>query len=359
MRAFPFIDYRAVLSANGSRRVDALECVVSVLLAVAVAHAMNATHVAWAAFSGFMVMRGHVAETLLRGSLRIIGTLAGAVLAVALAPFAMISPAVAALVLMLVGLPTLYAALLGKRAYAWLFVGLTVAMVLLDKVQHPAMDVVAIARMRTLEVAIGTVACVLVSLVSTLTLRRRWPAVRTLAAAPLRWHRQAFRHACQGAIALALLPLLDAALGGGPALAQSAITIMAAMLVPVDDIGPSGFKPVSTRLLHRAAGCVAGAAFGSAVLLLSGGIVPVLVLGTALAVTAGKLIENSGLSTRYVGTQFVLASLMVLVPDSYANAHLEPGLARLLGVLIGIAVLEPVLLIGHFISSLARHRQTN
>lgn len=348
MPALPFIDYRTVLNARGSRRVDVIECVVSVLLAIILAHLVQASHVAWAAFSGFMVMRGHVAETLLRGSLRIVGTVAGALLAVLLAPLAASSAFIAALLLFLVGLPTLYGALVGKRAYAWLFVGLTMAMIVLDKIQHPAIDVADIATMRSLEVAVGTLACVLVSLVSTLTLRRQWPAVRSATVIPARWHRQAFRHACQGAVALAALPLLEATFGG-PAMAQSAITIMAAMLIPVDSLGASGFHPVSTRLLHRAAGCVAGAVFGAAVLLLSFGASAVLVAGTIVAVAVGKLVENSGLSTRYVGTQFVLASLLVLVPDSYADAHLAPGLARLSGILIGIAVLEPVLLAGHFL----------
>ncbi len=47
---------------------------------------------------------------------------------------------------------------------------------------------------------------------------------------------------------------------------------------------------------------------------------------------------------------------MVLAPDQYADAHLAPGLERLSGILIGIAVLEPVPLPGHVLSpSTQRH----
>ena len=50
-----------------------------------------------------------------------------------------VSPAAAAAALALVGGVTLYGALVGKRSYAWLFVGLTFAMILLDKLEHPGL----------------------------------------------------------------------------------------------------------------------------------------------------------------------------------------------------------------------------
>jgi uncharacterized oligopeptide transporter (OPT) family protein len=51
----------------------------------------------------------------------------------------------------------------------------------------------------------------------------------------------------------------------------------------------------------------------------------------------------------YAGTQFTLAILVTLVPDSYANAALDPAVARLLGILAGMALLEPVLVAWHLI----------
>ena len=52
------------------RTIDEIECVVPVLLAIAFAHLLDARNVSWAAFSGYMVMRGHVSETFPRGVLR-------------------------------------------------------------------------------------------------------------------------------------------------------------------------------------------------------------------------------------------------------------------------------------------------
>src|ERR1700743_89310 len=69
-----------------ARLVDELECSLSVLLAIVFAHALRADNVSWAAYSGYMVMRGHVAESALRGALRILGTCVGAGLAVIVTP---------------------------------------------------------------------------------------------------------------------------------------------------------------------------------------------------------------------------------------------------------------------------------
>ena len=114
-----------------ARLLDDAESVASVLLAITLAHLLGARNVCWAAFSGYMVMRGHVADSVTRGALRIVGTAAGAGLALLLVPWAARPWPVAALAAAGVGGLTLYGALTGRRAYAWLFVGLTFEMVLL------------------------------------------------------------------------------------------------------------------------------------------------------------------------------------------------------------------------------------
>ncbi|MFL5284243.1 MAG: FUSC family protein [Rhodopila sp.] len=46
----------------------------------------GARNISWAAFSGYMVMRGHVADSVLRGALRLLGTVLGAGLALFVVP---------------------------------------------------------------------------------------------------------------------------------------------------------------------------------------------------------------------------------------------------------------------------------
>jgi uncharacterized membrane protein YccC len=333
----------------GPRLVDELECVASVLLAIVFAHALDVRNVSWAAFSGYMVMRGHVSESLLRGVLRIAGTTAGAALALLLVPMRLPSLAAASLAGAAIGGLSLYGALTSRRAYAWLFVGLTFEMVLLDKLAHPDLALSEFAGTRVLEVVAGTIACIVVSLVSTVTARRRWPAPPTPAAASFGWHPGAARHATQAAIALALLPSISALLDIGD-LAQGAITIMAVMIVPLARLSADSVWIVTQRVLHRAAGCIVGGAAAAALLLAAHGNAPVLIAATALGVMIGRHIENGRGPVAYAGTQFTLAILVTLVPDSYAAAAIDPGLHRLIGILIGSALMEPVLVGWHIVA---------
>jgi hypothetical protein len=78
--------------------------------------------------------------------------------------------------------------------------------------------------------------------------------------------------------------------------------------------------------------------------------VPVLIAGTVLGVVVGRHIENGQSSIAYAGTQFTLAILVTLVPDSYAHAEIEPGIARLTGVAVGILLLLPVLVGWHLVA---------
>jgi Fusaric acid resistance protein family len=241
----------------GPRMVDEFECVLSVALAIVLGHLIGAQNISWAAFSGYMVMRGHVSESLRRGILRIIGTAGGAAIAVASFPLVTLSPFALAAALVIIGWCTLYAALTHRHAYAFLFVGLTFAMIVLGY-PNSRSDLLDFASTRILEVFAGTTACVVVSTISTLTLRQRWPGERRPNLATNGWHADAARHAAQGAIALALLPLIHA-VWPLPELGQAAVAIMAVMLVPVSRLGSSGLLPVSRRVALRVLGGACGA----------------------------------------------------------------------------------------------------
>lgn len=332
----------------GPRMVDEFECVASILLAILLAHLIGAKTVAWAAFTAFVLMRGHVSETLLRGVMRIIGTAVGAGIALLIVPYAVRSLAVSALAAAIVGAVGLYGTLTAKRAYAWLLFGLTFEMVLLDKLDYPATNVMAFAQTRLLEVAAGTVACCTVSLLSTVTARRRWPGPAAPPATRIGWHPYAARHAAQAGVALGLLPLLHAMLDI-PELSQAGVTVMAVMIVPASGLGASGLIAVSRRLQHRAIGCFAGGALAAAILLVAEGSAPILLAGTCLGVVIGRHIENGATRVTYLGLQFTLAVLVVLVPDSYSDAAIRPALDRLVSIFIGMALLEPVLLTWHIL----------
>jgi len=335
-----------VFITPGPRMVDEIECVLSVLLAIVLGHLIGAKNISWAAFSGYMVMRGHVSESVRRGVLRIIGTAGGAAIAVASFPLVALSPFALSATLILVGWCTLYAALTHKYAYAFLFVGLTFAMIVLGY-PHSRSDLLGFASTRILEVSAGTTACVLVSMVSTLTLRQKWPGETRPSPAISGWHPDAARHAAQGALALALLPLIHA-IWPLPEVGQAAIAIMAVMLVPVNRLGGGrGLLPVSRRVALRVLGGACGAILAGAVLLIAQGSAVILIVGSLFGVMVGRHIENGASPIAYGGTQFTLAVLVALVPDSYIAPDPDAAIARLAGTVIGIALLEPVLVAFH------------
>ncbi len=343
------------LPRPGPRMIDEIECACSVLLAIVISHRIGAENVGWAAFSGYMVMRSHVSESFTRGVLRVTGTLIGAGGALLLAPFLLPSPLLLSFALTVWGGVTLYFAIVGKRAYAWLFTGLTFLMVLIEAMEHASEPISRFAATRVLEVLAGTIACVIVSAISTWTIRRRLPNPdQDLRAKPVgqptqQWHATVARHALTGAIALGLIPAVWL-IFAIPELSQSSITIFAVMLVPAASLADGILSPVSSRVMQRLVGCLAGGFLGGAVLLLSQHSPVVMTIGLVLGILIGRHIENGPPSMSYAGLQFVLAFVVVLVPDNYANAALQPGYERLLGILFGMVLLEPVVLAAHLIA---------
>ena len=341
------------LPVPGVRMIDEVECVLSVLLAILFSHAIGAENVGWAAFSGYMVMRSHLAESFTRGLLRVVGTVAGALLALLLAPLVLPMPLWTSLALLAVGSVTMYFAIVGRRAYAWLFTGLTFMMILIEALAHAQEPIQRFASTRVLEVLAGTMAAVLVSALSTWTVRRKLPspdsAMRAKPAGPARrWQPRVAGHALTGGVALALIPWAWLWLGF-ESLSQSSITIFVVMLVPAASLAEGLLSPVSSRVMQRLIGCVAGGLLASLVLLLSQHSPVLMTIGLCIGVIIGRHIENGPPSMSYGGLQFTLAFLVVLVPDNYAQAALAPGLDRLFGILFGMVLLEPVVLASHAI----------
>jgi uncharacterized membrane protein YccC len=340
------------LPVPGPRMIDEAECVLSVLLAILLSHLIGAENVGWAAVSGYMVMRSHVAESFTRGVLRVIGTVAGAGAALLLALLVLPRPALLSLALLTGGGVTLYLAIVGHRAYAWLFTGLTFMMVLIEGLARPDEPIYRFASTRVLEVVAGTAACLIVSAISTWTIRRALPNPDRARTSPKRpaklWIPSVARHALVGGIALGLIPWAWLWFGI-EALSQSSVTIFAVMLVPVASLGDGTLSPISSRLLHRLIGSVAGGVLAGAVLLLSHHSPLLMTLGLCAGVIIGRHIQNGPPSISYVGLQFVVTFLVVLVPDDYANAAIAPGLDRLFGILFGMVILEPVVLVAHLL----------
>ena len=182
MAAETLADFRRPARAL-PRLVDEGETLCSVLLAILFAHLLHAQNVGWAAFSGYMVMRSTLADSCMRGLLRSLGTLLGAGAAYAAVERFGAAPLPVALAIAVVGSLALYGALTRWASYAWLFTGITFAMVALDALQQPHAELLQFVRTRIVEVLSGVVACLLVSVLSLYSVRR-WLAARLVEPSP-------------------------------------------------------------------------------------------------------------------------------------------------------------------------------
>ncbi|WP_266182126.1 FUSC family protein [Dyella humicola] len=318
--------------------IDAAEAVASVLLATVVAQWVGEAHVGWAAFSAFMVIRSNFAVSLQRATLRILGTLAGAFVGVLIAtPIA--GPGLGAgLLLGAVVFVTMYLTLLWRHPYAWLFTGLTFLMVFVEGMSAHHVPPTTFALSRIEDVLIGTMASLLVGYVASKT----WRAASPCGPPPsnpsgLSWHTLGAWHSFETGFTVIWLALLPNWISR-PLLIQAGVTVIAVMTVPLSALD-GGRSVVHVRLVHRVVGCAMGALLAAGILLLSHHNPVLITLGLCLGVAIGRFVENGPHQYGYVGVQFALAFLVVLVPDRYALADTSPAEHRFLGILLGFGLL--------------------
>ncbi|ENV78554.1 MULTISPECIES: FUSC family protein [Acinetobacter] len=329
-------------SHTPKRTLDEIEILCSVFLAILFAHYFGAENIGWAAFSGYMVLRSHIVDTCIRGMLRILGTVVGALLACWIELYISKSLWMNSLVLAFFAAFSLYFAMTTRYGYAWLFFGLTFAMVIIDGLMYPFVDMSQFAKTRSIEVIAGTVACMLVSLFFTYLIRPRFSLTANKSGlveiAKFEGYRKlTLIHTVQAALAIAVVPFLIQYFSVD-LLTQTAITILAVLMIPLPDLNNK--KLISMRNLYRLFGCLLGAGLAFILLPLSAINYAFAALAIALGIVIGRHIENSGQSFAYIGTQFSLVYIVVMVPDQLSLLSMDNGWIRLAGILLGIILIE-------------------
>jgi uncharacterized membrane protein YccC len=343
------------LTFQGPRAHGAFKAIVSVLLAVAVATALRLDDLSWAAFSGYMVMRGDAQQTIPRGVHRVVGTVAGASLGLLLVAATADSPLLLMFALFLVSWIGVLGALTSRYSYAWLFVGITAGLVLTDGLSSPT-TIWHFALTRVAEIAVGTCSCLLVACLFETGRRANADASSSGTPAPshtrlrelcsergLREHWPLIVHATRTAVAVSALPLVWRWFGIRN-FSQTALTTFVLMIVPAMAVQERKYHAVYARTVHRVLGCLLGSVAAIACIGFGDGI---LTEGLALsaAIWIGHHIQTGREGINYLGTQFVLAFLVTLIQGPGPDTSILPGLERLLGVVIGSAMLCLLLLI--------------
>jgi uncharacterized membrane protein YccC len=337
------------------RALFGARAVISVALAVVLADALHLSNVWWAAISGYVVAQSGFLDSSKRAAQRMLGTILGGCLGALVGPLIGNRPWLFIPALGLIGGVAVYHAYRSRPQYAWMLGGITALMVTYEAhVLGSTEATVAFAKLRVVEVAVGTLACVVVSGVFALGLRcypRGSPASALAAAAvhvaaplPVGTLNAASRIlGIQGAVAMSILAAITDLLDL-PGLMQGMVTVIAVLVLPETVLAKAGRSSVVEKMLHRLLGCLLAGAIGAPLLPLLHGQALACILVLSVGIWFGCHVQTGIQGATYVGRQFNIAFIMVFVQDHGWAADAVPALTRLAGILVGVVVLALVML---------------
>ncbi|WP_322012613.1 FUSC family protein [Paraburkholderia sp. J12] len=338
-----------------ARMTFGTEAMLSVALAVALAHALHLSDTWWAAISGFAVMQTSFSGSVQRATHRMIGTLIGAALGTLIGPWIGDRPWLFVPTLGATGGVAIYYANGSRAGYAWVLGGVTALMVTYEAHALMSFRATAVfAALRVAEVAVGTLACLLVASAfhfAPMGYRKILPtsgsATSAAAAAssaslpsPSSQTLRPIRRllGLQGALAIVVLAALTYILHL-PGFAQAMVTAIAVLILPPGLAADRTHQPIMEKMVQRFAGCLLAGAIGVALLPLMQGQAILCTLALCLGVWVGCHVQTGREGAGYVGRQFTIAFIMVFVQDHRWSADPQPALLRLSGILTGIVVL--------------------
>jgi uncharacterized membrane protein YccC len=338
---------------RGPRGAQALAAALSVAVAALAALLLHSDEPWWAAISAWMVTRSSLAEALSRGVMRIVGSAAGATIAVTTLGLFAYDPLPFCLCLFAMAWIGLFGFAKSRHGYAWLISAITGNLVMLMALDQPQ-TAFTMAVNRVADVTIGTTAALLVTfLLPALPDAPISPAASSPSALPLmfwsrrhahkfeRWLRENWPlmlHACRGGLTVMVLPLLLNWLAplGSSTLAVTAVAVMA---IPTTAILESDARTVVQRSAHRLVGCALGALLGLLGLYWVGSNFLVWLLLLMGGIWLTSQIQSGSTGINYVGTQAGLAFLLSLIQGQGPPLSPTPGIDRFAGIMAGLSVL--------------------
>jgi uncharacterized membrane protein YccC len=338
---------------RGPRGMQALAAALSVAVAALAALLLHSDEPWWAAISAWMVTRSSLAEALSRGVMRIVGSAAGATIAVITLGLFAYDPLPFCLCLFAVAWIGLFGFAKSHHGYAWLISSITGNLVMLMALDQPQ-TAFTTAVNRVADVTIGTAAALLVTyLLPALPGAPNSPAASAPSALPLmfwsrrharefeRWLRENWPlmlHACRGGLTVTVLPLLLNWLAplGSSTLAVTAVAVMA---IPTTAILEPDARTVVQRSAHRLVGCALGALLGLLGLYWVGSNFLVWLLLLMGGIWFTSQIQSGSTGISYVGIQAGLAFLLSMIQGQGPPLSPTPGIDRFAGIMAGLSVL--------------------
>ena len=338
---------------RGPRGTQAIASALSVAVAALAALLLHSDEPWWAAISAWMVTRSSLAEALSRGVMRIVGSAAGATIAVITLGLFAYDRLPFCLCLFAMAWIGLFGFAKSRHGYAWLISSITGNLVMLIALDQPQ-TAFTTAVNRVADVAIGTAAPLLVTyLLPALADAPNSPAAGAPSALPLmfwsrrharefeRWLRENWPlmlHACRGGLTVMVLPLLLNWLAplGSSTLAVTAVAVMA---IPTTAILEPDARTVVQRSSHRLVGCALGALLGLLGLYWVGSNFLVWLLLLMGGIWFTSQIQSGSTGISYVGIQAGLAFLLSMIQGQGPPLSPTPGIDRFAGIMAGLSVL--------------------
>ncbi len=329
------------LTVTGPRARLALATACAVGVAILLALMLRLEDVYWSGISAFVCIQASQPQSSRKGLHRILGTLAGASLALLLFPPLAYNHAATMLLLFCAGALAILGSLVSRYSYAWLLGGVTTIMVVLGALNDP-LQTLNVAFYRSSEIILGTS-------VALATAKFLLPLASITKPAALGWsallttHWYMVGHAVRAGIAIAIVPVIWR-IFELPNLGQMAISVGAVMAVPVlTGKAEQDRRAVFERSAQRLFGCLTGGALGILILLtpLASSFPIWLGLQMAGAAICAEL-ETGKRGIQTVGIQAEVAFILTMTQGWGPATSLTPAIDRLTGMIGAIILLAAV-----------------
>jgi uncharacterized membrane protein YccC len=312
----------------GPRVRQAVACGFAVALAILAAVVLELDYPMWSGMSAFTCLQGSVIATRLKGMLRILGTIAGALAGAFIIGF-FAQDHLALLLALFVGVTfALYRSYLSRWMYAWLLGGITLGLLLMTTLADPSAGLHAGAY-RAAEIAVGVLAA--------------WAAAawllpettdaatdRKLIADPkLGSRRRAALTAFEGGAGIITVVILYD-LFDLPGFSSATIS-MTRIADPEPQVGRH-------RGFLRLIGCIIGGGAGLLTVGFSIDWLPMLLVWIFAWCTVFGYFGSGSPGSGYTGMQAAFAFCMAVLPDNRPTATLDPSIDRFAGIILAMLV---------------------
>jgi uncharacterized membrane protein YccC len=346
------------LEWRGARGLEAAEAAASVTLAVLAALALHSDDPWWAGITAFMVTRAAPAAAVLRGIMRVTGSIVGAGLALLALRLFVYQSLPFLLCLFVLSCIGLFGFVMSRYGYAWLVGAVTACLVMLMSFNEPQIAFTTAVN-RVIDVIIGTAASLVVCGLSPAPPGAASAAAPALLEPPplafwrrdygadlARWllpNAPLVMHACRGGLTVMLIPALAEWIAPVSPVTVG-LTVVMVMSIPTTAIFQSSTGAIIEKSAHRLIGCLLGALAGLACLAFVGSDFLLWLALIPPGIWLCSQIQTGTTGISYIGTQAMFAYLMSMVQGQGPPDTIAPGFQRLIGVMGGLSILFVVTL---------------